>query len=66
MRRGLALVTEKLLKLAGMSPQDIDLFEVNDAFASVVTPYMRQFDLSRDKVNVNGGAIAMDVEIPDS
>jgi len=38
---------------------DIDLFEVNEAFASVVLRFMRNFDLPHEKVNVNGGAIAM-------
>lgn len=51
--------TEKLLKRAQMSIRDIDLFEVNEAFAAVVMRYMRHFDLSHDKVNVNGGAIAL-------
>jgi acetyl-CoA C-acetyltransferase len=51
--------TEKLLKRAGMSIRDIDLFEVNEAFASVVMRFMRHFDISPEKVNVNGGAIAM-------
>jgi acetyl-CoA C-acetyltransferase len=59
MLTGPALVTEKLLKRARMSVKDIDLFEINEAFASVVMRFMRHFDLSRDKVNVNGGAIAM-------
>jgi acetyl-CoA C-acetyltransferase len=56
---GPTLVTEKLLKRAGMTVEDIDLFEVNEAFAAVVMRFMRHFDLSPDKVNVNGGAIAM-------
>jgi acetyl-CoA C-acetyltransferase len=51
--------TEKLLKRARMSIADIDLFEVNEAFASVVMRYMRRFDLPHDRVNVNGGAIAL-------
>jgi acetyl-CoA C-acetyltransferase len=51
--------TEKLLKRAGMSIGDIDLFEINEAFASVVMRFMRHFDISPEKVNVNGGAIAM-------
>jgi acetyl-CoA acetyltransferase len=42
-----------------MSIKDIDLFEVNEAFASVVMRYMRHFDLPHDRINVNGGAIAM-------
>ena len=52
-------VTRKLLKRAGMSISDIDLFEVNEAFAAVVLRYLQAFDLDPAKVNVNGGAIAM-------
>ncbi len=52
-------VTEKLLKKTGMSIADIDLFELNEAFAAVVLRYMQAFDISHDKMNVNGGAIAM-------
>jgi acetyl-CoA C-acetyltransferase len=52
-------VTEKVLRKAGMTLADIDLFEVNEAFASVVLRYMQAFDLDPAKVNVNGGAIAM-------
>jgi acetyl-CoA C-acetyltransferase len=59
MLTGPALVTQKLLKRAGMSVNDIDLFEVNEAFASVVLRFMRALDVPHDKVNVNGGAIAM-------
>ena len=52
-------VTEKVLKKAGMTKADIDLWELNEAFASVVLRYMQAFDIPRDKINVNGGAIAM-------
>jgi acetyl-CoA C-acetyltransferase len=52
-------VTEKLLARAGMELSDIDLFELNEAFASVVLRYMQHFDISHDKMNVCGGAIAM-------
>lgn len=52
-------VTEKLLKRAKMKLKDIDLFELNEAFASVVLRYMQAFDIPHDKINVNGGAIAM-------
>src|SRR5476651_2187465 len=52
-------VTEKLLKKAGMTKKDIDLYEINEAFASVVLRYMQAFKLDSSKVNVNGGAIAM-------
>jgi acetyl-CoA C-acetyltransferase len=59
MLTGPALVTRKLLDRAGMKIGDIDLFEVNEAFASVVMRFMRAMDVPHDKVNVNGGAIAM-------
>jgi acetyl-CoA C-acetyltransferase len=52
-------VTEKLLQRARMKISDIDLFELNEAFASVVLRYMQAFDISHDKMNVAGGAIAM-------
>ena len=52
-------VTKKVLKRSGMSLNDIDLFEINEAFASVVLRFRQAFDLDADKVNVNGGAIAM-------
>jgi len=52
-------VTEKLLKRAGMTIGDIDLFELNEAFAAVVLRYCQAFDIAHDKINVNGGAIAM-------
>ncbi|SEI13575.1 acetyl-CoA C-acetyltransferase [Rhizobium tibeticum] len=52
-------VTEKLLKRSGMTLADIDLFELNEAFAAVVLRYMQAFDIAHDKINVNGGAIAM-------
>ncbi len=52
-------VTEKVLKRAGMTKSDIDLWELNEAFASVVLRHMQAFDIPHDKMNVNGGAIAM-------
>ena len=52
-------VTEKVLKKAGMTTKDIDLWELNEAFASVVLRYMQALDISHDKMNVCGGAIAM-------
>jgi acetyl-CoA C-acetyltransferase len=52
-------VTHKLLKRSGMSLDDIDLIEINEAFASIVLRYLQAFDLDPAKVNVNGGAIAM-------
>src|SRR3546814_16913440 len=54
-----AAVTEKALKNVGMSKDDIDLYELNEAFASVVLRYMRLLDLDHAKVNVAGGAIAL-------
>jgi acetyl-CoA C-acetyltransferase len=52
-------VTKKVLKRAGMTIDDIDLFEINEAFASVVLRYCQAFELHPEVVNVNGGAIAM-------
>ncbi|HJQ47422.1 MAG TPA: acetyl-CoA C-acetyltransferase [Amycolatopsis sp.] len=51
--------TEKVLDLAGLTTDDIDLFELNEAFASVVLKWMKDLKLPDEKVNVNGGAIAM-------
>jgi acetyl-CoA C-acetyltransferase len=51
--------TEKVLEQAGMTIADIDLFEINEAFAAVPLKTMRDLDLDPDKVNVNGGAIAL-------
>ncbi len=51
--------TEKILRDAGMAIGDIDLFEVNEAFASVVLRFMQAFDVDPSKVNPNGGSIAM-------
>ena len=52
-------VTEKLLRRAGMTVADIDLFELNEAFASVVLRFMQALDVPHEQINVNGGAIAM-------
>jgi len=52
-------VTRKLLGRAKMTLEDIELFEVNEAFAAVVLRYLQAFDLDPEKVNVNGGAIAL-------
>ena len=52
-------VTEKILAKSGMSISDIDLFEVNEAFAAVVLRFMQAFNVDESRVNVNGGAIAM-------
>jgi len=52
-------VTNKVLQRSGMKLSDIDLFELNEAFASVVLRYIQAFEIDHDKINVNGGAIAM-------
>jgi acetyl-CoA C-acetyltransferase len=52
-------VTKKLFKKTGMSFADIDLIEINEAFAAVVLRYLQAFELDPKIVNVNGGAIAM-------
>jgi acetyl-CoA C-acetyltransferase len=59
MLTGPAPATRKVLKRAGMAPGDIDLYEINEAFAAVVLRYQRELDLDPERVNVNGGAIAM-------
>ena len=51
--------SDRALKRAGMSVDDIDLFEVNEAFGSVPVAYMKHLGVARDKINVNGGAIAL-------
>jgi acetyl-CoA C-acetyltransferase len=52
-------VTKKVLKTAGMQLSDLDLIEINEAFASVVLRFLQAFKLDSSNVNVNGGAIAM-------
>lgn len=59
MLTGPAPATEKALRQAGLSVEDIDLFELNEAFASVVLRYQKLLGIPDDKINVNGGAIAM-------
>ena len=59
MLTGPSYVTEKALKRAGMKVGDVDLYELNEAFASVVLRFMKLLDIDHDKINVNGGAIAM-------
>jgi acetyl-CoA C-acetyltransferase len=59
MLTGPAGSARKALKRAGMKATDIDLWEINEAFASVVLRFRRDMDLAPDKVNVNGGAIAL-------
>ena len=59
MLTGPEFVAAKALKRAGMSVDDIDLYELNEAFASVVLRFMQAHNIDHDKINVNGGAIAM-------
>jgi acetyl-CoA C-acetyltransferase len=59
MLTGPSFAAEKALKIAGMKPSDIDLYELNEAFASVVLRFMQVLNVPHDKINVNGGAIAM-------
>ncbi len=59
MLTGPAPATRKALAKAGLKVEDIDLFEVNEAFASVVMKFMKDMGVAEDKVNVNGGSIAM-------
>jgi len=59
MLTGPELVAAKALKRAGMNVDDIDLYELNEAFASVVLRFMQAHNINHDKINVNGGAIAM-------
>lgn len=59
MLTGPSYAAEKALKLAGMKAGDIDLYELNEAFASVVLRFMEVMNVQHDKMNVNGGAIAM-------
>ena len=59
MLTGPAPATRKALKAAGLTAQDIDLFEVNEAFAAVVMRFQRELDIDPEKINVNGGSIAM-------
>ncbi len=54
-----APVSEKALRLAGMDARDIDLWEINEAFAAVVLQAIRKLDIDPERVNVNGGAIAL-------
>ncbi|MEX2126314.1 MAG: acetyl-CoA C-acetyltransferase [Woeseia sp.] len=59
MLTGPAPSAEKVLKRCGMSVKDIDLFELNEAFASVVLLFMERLGIEHDRINVNGGAIAL-------
>ena len=59
MLNGPVPVTKKILEKAKMSINDIDIFEINEAFASIVLMFMTEFDIPHEKINVNGGAIAL-------
>jgi acetyl-CoA C-acetyltransferase len=59
MLTGPITVTEKVLKRSGMTLADVDLIEINEAFASVVLRFQQAFGLDSSKINVNGGAIAL-------
>ncbi|MEI9984357.1 MAG: hypothetical protein WDN69_14800 [Aliidongia sp.] len=59
MLTGPEFVARKVLARAGMKPGDIDLYELNEAFAAVVLLFMQKLEIPHDKINVNGGAIAM-------
>jgi acetyl-CoA C-acetyltransferase len=59
MLTGPAPASRKALAKAGLKPEDLDLIEINEAFAAVVLRFVKDMDLDLDKVNVNGGAIAM-------
>jgi acetyl-CoA C-acetyltransferase len=59
MLTGPAIAARKALDRVGLTPGDIDLYEVNEAFSAVPLRFMRDLDISPEIVNVNGGAIAM-------
>ena len=59
MLTGPEFIAQKVLDKAGMQVNDIDLYELNEAFASVVLRFMQAHNIDHDKINVNGGAIAM-------
>jgi acetyl-CoA acyltransferase len=59
MLKGPIPVTEKIMARSGLDVKDIDLFEVNEAFASVVLAWQKEHDTDLSKTNVNGGAIAL-------
>ena len=59
MLTGPIAASQRALENAGMAKEDIDIFELNEAFASVVLRYMQGLDISHEQINVNGGAIAM-------
>jgi acetyl-CoA C-acetyltransferase len=59
MLTGPEFVAAKALKRAGMEVNDIDIYELNEAFASVVLRFMQAHNIDHSKINVNGGSIAM-------
>ena len=59
MLTGIVPAVRKALAIAGMNPQDIDLWEINEAFASVVLKAQRELNIPDDRLNVVGGAIAL-------
>ena len=59
MLTGPIAATQKVLRRAGLTKEDIDLYEVNEAFACVPLIWMRELGISNDRLNVNGGAIAL-------
>ncbi|MCB0582739.1 MAG: acetyl-CoA C-acyltransferase, partial [Phaeodactylibacter sp.] len=59
MLAGPAPAARKALKMAGMNAKDVDLWECNEAFASVVLKFQKEMDIEESRLNVNGGAIAM-------
>src|SRR5690606_20981280 len=59
MLTGCAPATETALRRAGLAIDDVDLFEINEAFASVVLAFERELHVDRERLNVNGGAIAL-------
>ena len=61
MLTGPIVATRDILKKAGLTLDDIDLFEVNEAFASVPIAWMKELQVPHEKLNVNGGAIALGI-----
>ena len=56
---GAELIAKKVLEKAGMTTDDIDVYEINEAFSVVAEKFIRDLDLDREKVNINGGAMAL-------
>lgn len=59
MLNGPVAAAEKVLTKAGLTVADIDLFEVNEAFAVVLERFIRKLNIDRDKINVNGGSMTL-------